>query len=59
MSIDIESTLSRIESRLDSADALADVIDSWTARSLAAAPPVSPETQARLARLLAEGEDSA
>jgi hypothetical protein len=54
----IETALTRIESKLDHADALADTIDAWTARSLEAAPPVPPETRARVARLLAEGGES-
>jgi hypothetical protein len=54
----IDCALTRIETKLDRCDALADRIEAWAARSLEAAPAVSPATSARLARLLAEGEES-
>lgn len=38
---------------------LTDSIEAWVTRTLDTAPAVSPETSARLARLLAEGEDHA
>lgn len=51
----IDLTLTRIERNLDRVDAQ---IEAWTAKSLDAAPPVAPETRARVARLLAEGGET-
>lgn len=51
----IDTRLSEIEAKLDHVDAQ---IEAWTAKSLDAAPPVAPETRARVARLLAEGGET-
>lgn len=52
----IDTRLSDIEAKLDHVDAQ---IEAWATRALDAAPPVAPETRARVARLLTEGGESA